>query len=64
MQKFKTLLTSRQYGIIGVTVLAVGVTWPLVGAAQDKSDKAQDPAARRLVANDKGLLAMDESNPM
>ena len=45
MQKFKTLLTSRQYGIIGVTVLAVGVAWPLVGAAQDKSDKAQDPAA-------------------
>lgn len=43
MQKFTTLSTSRLAVLIAVVMLALGVAWPWVGAAQDKSDKAEDP---------------------
>lgn len=44
MQKFTTpLSTSRLTMLIVGVMLALGVVWPLMGAAQDKSDKAKDP---------------------
>ena len=43
MQKFKILATLRLAVFIGGSVLALCVAWPLMGTAQDKSDKAKDP---------------------
>ncbi len=44
MQKFTPpLSTSRLTMLIVGVMLALGVVWPLMGAAQDKSDKAKDP---------------------
>ncbi|MBY0524717.1 MAG: hypothetical protein K2R98_15035 [Gemmataceae bacterium] len=43
MEKFKTLATSRLAVFFGGVVLAFAVAWPLLGSAQDKSDKAKDP---------------------
>ena len=43
MQKFKILSTSRLAVFLGGAVLAIGVAWPLMGTAQDKTDKAKDP---------------------
>jgi len=43
MQKFKTFVTSRLAVFIGVVVLALVVAFPLMGAAQDQSDKANGP---------------------
>lgn len=46
MQKFKTLSTSRPVMFIGGAVLALGLIWPRIGAAQDKTDDAaKDPDA-------------------
>lgn len=42
MEKFKTLATSRLAVFFGGVVLALAVAWPLMGSAQDKSDKAKD----------------------
>ncbi len=43
MQKFQTLAASRLAVFLGGAALALVVIWPLMGAAQDKSDKAKDP---------------------
>jgi Spy/CpxP family protein refolding chaperone len=43
MQNFKTLATSRLAVVIACVVLAVGVSWPALGTAQVKPDKAKDP---------------------
>ena len=43
MQKFKTLPMLRRTVIMVGAVLGVGMIWPIVATAQDKSDEAKDP---------------------
>lgn len=43
MRKFKNVPTARLTVIIGGSVLALGLIWPLMGIAQVKSNKATDP---------------------
>ena len=42
MSKFKTLAKSPQQVFIGGAVLAVGLIWPFLSTAQNKSDQAKD----------------------
>ena len=58
MQKLKTLSTSRLAAFIGGAVLALGLAWPLIGAAQDKTAAPEktgkaDPAAAPAPTPDK-----------
>ena len=46
MQKFKSLATPRLAVFFGAVVLALGVTWPLMGIAQDKNAKTPDANAQ------------------
>ena len=73
MQKFTPpLSTSRLTMLIVGVMLALGVVWPLMGAAQDKSDKAKDPdphaqhkekqAAGGQLRNDMNAIAADKIN--
>lgn len=43
MQKFKTLPMLRQTILMVGAMLAIGLIWPIVATAQDKSDEAKDP---------------------
>ena len=64
MEKFKILATSRLVVFIAGMVLALGIAWPSMGTAQEKTSKTKDPnqhtqhaAKEKLPAGDQHLAS-------
>lgn len=60
MQKFKVFATSRLVAFIGGMVLALGIAWPSMGTAQEKSSKMKDPNQHAQHTVDDKLPAGDQ----